>query len=70
MGARGGYHRGNANMAMADGSARARPDPTWNGLVYTGAMYTSGVCTYGDPAVSVNGEYICSGLSGVKGFSY
>jgi prepilin-type N-terminal cleavage/methylation domain-containing protein len=71
LGARGGYHRGLSVMAMADGSARSRPDPTWNGTLYSGAAYTAAVATYADPSVSVNGEYICSSNTiGLKGFSY
>jgi prepilin-type N-terminal cleavage/methylation domain-containing protein/prepilin-type processing-associated H-X9-DG protein len=70
VGARGGYHRGMATMAFADGSARTRKDPTFDGTLYAGAAYTAAVATYADPSVSVNGEYICSGAAGVKGFAY
>jgi prepilin-type N-terminal cleavage/methylation domain-containing protein/prepilin-type processing-associated H-X9-DG protein len=66
-GGRGGYHRGQANMALADGTVRSRTDNSWsNGL--------AGVQM--DPGPTVANEYIFQNFNaalphyGVKGYAY
>ena len=66
-GGRGGYHRGLANMALADGTVRSRSDNS----------YGSGLAGLQmDPGPSVANEYIFQNFNsvaphyGVKGFAY
>ncbi|MCK6486867.1 MAG: type II secretion system GspH family protein [Planctomycetes bacterium] len=64
--ARSGFHRGQGNMAMADGSARSRPDVSYD---YS-QPYTY-VTNFADPGKSINAEYVClNPTRGIKGFSY
>jgi prepilin-type N-terminal cleavage/methylation domain-containing protein/prepilin-type processing-associated H-X9-DG protein len=65
-GARGGYHRGQANMAMLDGSARGRPD-----VSYDPSNPYALVTTYADPGRTVNAEYVCvTATNDLKGYNY